>query len=96
MVFRVVVASAVALLSGCGSSSTSPPPPTDSRSQIEAQVKNLESEDPIARMFAAGALGNLGEQAKEHLPAIKKLLTDREKNVRDAAKDAIQKIEKGS
>jgi len=68
---------------------------TDSHVQIDAVVKNLESEDPIARMFAAGTLGNKGEQAKEHLPAIKKLLNDPEKNVRDAAADAIKKIEKG-
>jgi len=95
MVYKGIVASAFALLAGCGSSFISPSPAVDPGAQTEVLIKNLDSEDPITRMFAAGALGNLGEQAKQHVPAIKKLLTDREPNVRNAAKEAIQKIEKG-
>jgi len=95
MVSRLIVAIGLAGLVGCGSSSSSSSSTTANASpNVDATLKNLESEDAITRSFAVAAIVNMGDKGKEHLPAIKKLLNDPESNVRDAAKLAVAKLEK--
>jgi HEAT repeat protein len=47
---------------------------------------------PVARQGAAEGLGNLGSAAKDSLPALRRLLDDKDETVRAAAKKAIKAI----
>jgi len=53
----------------------------------------LEHSDATCRQMAASFLGLLGAFAKETLPALSRLLTDQDQAVRDAAQEAIKRIE---
>ena len=86
---------ALALLIGCGTPTTPPAPPLDDDKLQEISLKNLQSEDAVQRMIAVSTLGALGAKSKDHLSEVKKLVNDSNENVRNAAKDAVQKIEKG-
>jgi HEAT repeat protein len=50
--------------------------------------------DPICRIRAIEALGEMGPAAKEAVPALKKLKLDADEKVRDAATTALEKVEK--
>ena len=53
----------------------------------------LNDEDSWIRSEAKEALGYIGPAAKEAIPALNKLLDDENPDVREAAKEAIKKIE---
>ncbi len=55
----------------------------------------LKDNDPGIREDAAGWLGAIGRPAKDALPELRKLLKDADTKVRNAAEDAIKKIESG-
>ena len=44
------------------------------------------------RRFAAGALGGLGSDAKDAIPALSKALDDKQQHVREAAATALDKM----
>jgi HEAT repeat protein len=50
--------------------------------------------DPYCRVRAIEALGELGPMAKDAIPALKKLKLDSDEKVRDAAGEALEKVEK--
>ena len=60
--------------------------------QIRTLLEMLNDEAWPARAIAANELGEIGRP--EHVPALKKLLHDRNDDVRQAASDAIYKLEK--
>jgi HEAT repeat protein len=93
---KSIVCLGIAMTLGCGG----PPaaqvaPEITSDQKVEGSLKNLSSDDPVQRCIAVGMLASLGPEAKQHLPAIKKLESDPEESVRKAAKEAVAKIEKG-
>ncbi len=53
----------------------------------------LKSANPASRRVAARLLGQLGRLAKEALPDLSLLLQDEDPQVRDAAAEAIKRIE---
>ena len=55
-------------------------------------IKKLEDEDWSVRRNAAIALGEIGEPAKEAVPALIKALDDKNEFVRGDAVDALKKI----
>ena len=61
---------------------------------IPLLTKGLSSERPEVRAEAAQALGEIGASAAAALPELKKLLEDEEEVVRNAAKSAIEAIQK--
>jgi HEAT repeat protein len=50
--------------------------------------------DPTIRLRVANVLGGIGRSAQEALPALKRMLTDDNKSVRGAAREAIKRIER--
>ena len=48
------------------------------------------------RSSAAGALGKIGPLAKEAVPALKKALEDDDAGVREAAAEALRKIQRST
>jgi HEAT repeat protein len=59
------------------------------RKRIEDWSEMLRDTSVVGRCTAARALGQMGAQAREALPALLQALQDREPLVRDAAADAI-------
>src|SRR5437016_6299536 len=59
------------------------------RKRLEDWMEMLRDANVVARCTAARALGQMGPQAREALPALLQALQDREPLVRDAAADAI-------
>ena len=53
----------------------------------------LSHANAAVRKKAATILGEIGPDAKESLPALSLLLQDQDQSVRDAAKEAIKRIE---
>ena len=59
----------------------------------KAQIKNLKNTDPRIRSVAATSLGVMGTKAAEAVPELERLAReDANPKVRDAAKEAIEKI----
>ena len=56
-------------------------------------METLSSGDASVRLFACEALGRLGPQAKESIPALKKALNDDYDIVRRQARMALRRIE---
>jgi len=63
---------------------------------IPGLITTLSSENPQARLFAADALGRLGEKSAEALPALIKLLEDDDRQVRGRAAGICVKIDPGN
>ena len=64
---------------------------------MPALVGALDDAHEQVRWVAAETLGHLGAEAKEAVPALKKLLkTDEDKDVREMAALALQEIEPAS
>jgi HEAT repeat protein len=61
----------------------------------EAYLDALKNESPMVRQFAAEQIGKLGADAKEAAPALMITLRDKDKAVRGASADALEKIGKG-
>ncbi len=62
----------------------------DSKKKVDTLIKALD--DPRHRVACANALGEMGPDAKESLPILKKLKLDSNKETRDAAEKAIDSI----
>ena len=59
------------------------------RKRVEDWMEMLKDANVVARCTAARALGQMGAQARDALPALLHALQDRETLVRDAAAEAI-------
>ena len=59
------------------------------RKRVEDCIELLSDSSAVARCTAARALGQMGPQAWEALPALLQVLKDREPLVRDAVANAI-------
>src|SRR5438094_6284360 len=59
------------------------------RKRVEGWMEMLRDANVVARCTAARALGQMGPQAREALPALLQALQDREPLVRDAVAEAI-------
>jgi HEAT repeat protein len=59
------------------------------RKRVEDWTEMLRDANVVARCTAARALGQMGAQAREALPALLQALRDREPLVRDAVAEAI-------
>ena len=59
---------------------------------IADAVKLLKEGDPQGRRQAAIVLATIGPDAREAIPALSKALKDKEPTVRQAVKDALEKI----
>jgi hypothetical protein len=57
-------------------------------------LKVLEGKDAVARMWAVRALGQIGPDAQEAIPALVRARSDPSVSVRDAVKVALEKIKK--
>jgi DNA-directed RNA polymerase subunit RPC12/RpoP len=55
-------------------------------------IKGLDHKNTFVRMYSARALGQLGPEASDAVPALTRALSDPVVNVRDWAKDALKKI----
>jgi hypothetical protein len=64
------------------------------RDSVPALREALNHANPIVRRFAATVLGGIGPNAAEAIPALNDALADREASVRDAARTALDAIEK--
>jgi len=60
---------------------------------VSLLTETLSNSDPSVRLFACEALGRLGPQAKESIPALKKALNDDYDVVRRQARMALRRIE---
>jgi HEAT repeat protein len=56
-------------------------------------TKLVTAKDEILRVQAAGALGDLGPEARDAVPLLKKMLDDPHEDVRKTAADALAKIQ---
>jgi HEAT repeat protein len=59
------------------------------RKRVDDWIEMLRDTNVVARCTAARALGQMGLQAREALPALLQALQDREPLVRDAAAEAV-------
>src|SRR5439155_15994241 len=59
------------------------------RKRVEGWMEMLRDANVVARCTAARALGQMGAQARDALPALLQALQDREPLVRDAVAEAI-------
>lgn len=59
-------------------------------------VRALENSDPYVRQYAAERLGELGKDAKESVPDLRKLLEDQEDFVKRTARASIREIERAN
>jgi HEAT repeat protein len=59
-------------------------------------IEALQIKEPAVRLFACEALGQLGAEAKEAVPELRKLFDDEYDFVRRQARNAIRAIERGS
>ena len=62
----------------------------------EPQIKLLESDDMRVRGLAIKNLEKMGAKAEIAIPALEKLLDDKEPNIRSLAEEAIKKIREAS
>ena len=60
---------------------------------LEQSIVFLKHPNAAARAGAAALLGQIGPDAREALPALRLLLKDEDQQVRDAAGEAIKKID---
>jgi len=60
---------------------------------VPALIELLKHAREVVRMLAAGALGDMGPEARAALPALRKAGEDSSPDVREAAKEAIRNIE---
>jgi HEAT repeat protein len=60
---------------------------------IPVLVKALEGTEPRSQFFAVSFLGKLGPQAKDALPALRKLASEDNNRFRRSVEEAIKKIE---
>jgi hypothetical protein len=91
----LVVLLCLALVAGpaCHDSEQSGSQP--SNANVKDMVKGLQAKPTggmDARPIIAQQLGDMGPAAKEALPALRKLTTDKDEKTREAAKQAISKI----
>ncbi|HVE42961.1 MAG TPA: HEAT repeat domain-containing protein [Planctomycetota bacterium] len=70
-------------------------PETQGEAALGALIEGLKHPDLLVRLRAAEALGGRGAQAKSGLPALRAAVQDPEAEVRQAAKDAVQRIGAG-
>jgi HEAT repeat protein len=56
-------------------------------------IRAVKNHDSTVRMWAAITLGEMGKWAAEAIPVLQAALTDSDNNVRQAAQEAIEKIE---
>lgn len=59
---------------------------------IQALIKQLKDKDAFVRLRAAKTLGQMGEKAKEAVPALKEALADPDEDVQAFAKRALELI----
>ena len=59
-------------------------------------VRALGNTDPYVRQYAAERLGELGKNAKDAVPELRKLNEDKEDFVRRAARSAVREIERAN
>jgi HEAT repeat protein len=62
------------------------------RATVPVLVKGLTESEPKVRVEAAVALGHFGHLAQEAVPALTKLLDDKDESVQTAASEAIKRI----
>ncbi len=87
-------------ITGCGKRTPNASLPAPSPEQIKQLVADLNVKNPDTgmgfdlRVAAASRLGEIGPAAKEYgaVPALEKLLTNKDPKVKDAAKQALAKI----
>ncbi len=65
---------------------------TGSGQNVSELVKNLKDKRADVRSNAAGALGQIGPEAKAAVPALSEALKDDEARVRSSAADALDQI----
>jgi HEAT repeat protein len=65
----------------------------DYREIIAAQQEALKVSDPWVRLQAARFLGSFGPYAREAVPALSAVLEDRDEGVRQAAAEALKRIQ---
>jgi HEAT repeat protein len=62
---------------------------------LPSYLKALESENPVVKQLAADQIGKLGPAGREAAAALSVTLRDKDKAVRTASADALEKIGKG-
>ena len=67
---------------------------TELEAVVPALIEALKDENSYVRRDSATALGNLGSGAASAISALRVAQQDRERSVRKAASDALQKIDK--
>jgi HEAT repeat protein len=72
---------------------TSKEPSNAPSPSVQCYTRLLEDPYPIVQVHAARALGQLGSLAKTALPALRRLLRSGNCDVREAARDALSRIE---
>jgi HEAT repeat protein len=64
----------------------------ENTSQVNGLVRRLQSQEADVRISAADALGQIGPEAKEAVPALIAALKDQEQNVRNFAANTLGQI----
>ncbi|MHB8973468.1 MAG: HEAT repeat domain-containing protein [Pirellulaceae bacterium] len=64
------------------------------RDSVPALREALDHSSPAVRRWAALVLGGIGSEAEDAVPALTEALSDRDRSVRDAARTALEAIER--
>lgn len=67
----------------------------DEKPDVDELIKQLKDDDAIVRLKAAKALGKLGKNSKDVIPALTALLKDKDADVRAVAKNALDALKGG-
>jgi HEAT repeat protein len=65
----------------------------DAARVVPALIEALKDKEGDVRRSAAIGLGSFGEQARDAIPALQAVLGDRDTRIREAARNAIRKID---
>lgn len=91
----LVVALTLTAIVGTACNQGEPSGSQPENANVQEMIKGLQLKPAgmDARPIIAQQLGDMGPAAKDAVPALRKLTTDKNQQVREAAKQAISKIE---